>query len=38
MDFRGILFYFVADNVIAKLPLVISKSEMQKSFLSFSCL
>lgn len=33
-----ILLYFVAENVIAKLPLGISKSEMQKSFLSFSCL
>lgn len=38
MDFRGIWFYFVADNIIAKLPLVINKSENEKSFFSFSCL
>lgn len=38
VDFRGTWFYFSADNVIAKLPLVINKPENEKSFPSFSCL
>lgn len=33
MDFRRIWFYFVADNVIAKPPLVINRAENQESFL-----
>lgn len=36
MDFRGILFYLIAHNVIAKLPLVIHTSESRNLFSPFS--